>query len=176
MNAPDTRRQADAPPPPADQPPFLEVRGIHKRFAGVHALRGIDLTIESGQIYHLIGENGCGKSTLIKIIAGAQPPDEGKIIVAGRTYARLSPIEALAAGIETVYQDFSLLPNLNVAENIALTQQLVQSGGHLFRHLDRAALAQTATRGLAAIGLPSTTRSEERHVGKECRSRWSPYH
>ena len=55
MNAPDTRRQADAPPPAADQPPFLEVRGIHKRFAGVHALRGIDLTIESGQFYHLIG-------------------------------------------------------------------------------------------------------------------------
>lgn len=156
MNAPDTRRQAGAPPPAADQPPFLEVRGIHKRFAGVHALRGIDLTIESGQIYHLIGENGCGKSTLIKIIAGAQPPDKGKIIVAGRTYARLSPIEALAAGIETVYQDFSLLPNLNVAENIALTQQLVQSGGRLFRRLDRAALAQTATRALAAIGLPST--------------------
>lgn len=154
MNAPDIRPEAA--PPSAGRPPFLEARGIHKRFAGVHALRGVDLTIESGRIYHLIGENGCGKSTLIKIIAGAQPPDEGEILVEGRAHARLSPIGALAAGIETVYQDFSLLPNLSVAENIALTQQLVRTRGRLFRRLDRQALAHTAARALTAIGLPHT--------------------
>ena len=58
--------------------PLLEVVGIHKRFTGVHALRGVSLSFERGQIYHLLGENGCGKSTLIKIISGAQPPDRGR--------------------------------------------------------------------------------------------------
>ena len=149
------RDSPGASPAVTGEPPFLEVRGIHKRFAGVHALRGVDLAIEGGQIYHLIGENGCGKSTLIKIIAGAQPPDEGEIVIEGRAYAYLSPIEALAAGIETVYQDFSLLPNLSVAENVALTQQLVRSRGRLFRRLDREAMESTAAAALAAIGLPN---------------------
>ena len=134
---------------------FLEVRDIHKRFAGVYALRGIDLVIERGQIYHLMGENGCGKSTLIKIISGAQPPDQGSLIIEGKEFPELSPIEALQAGIETVYQDLSLLPNLSVAENIALSQQLVVSGGRLARRLDRAKLVETAARALAVVGLPT---------------------
>ncbi len=132
---------------------FLEVREIHKRFAGVHALRGVSLTIERGRIYHLIGENGCGKSTLIKIISGAQPPDEGQLIIEGREYSELTPIQALEAGIETVYQDLSLLPNLSVAENIALTQQLVDAGGHLARKLDWRKLESTASRALEVVGL-----------------------
>ncbi|GHU26450.1 sugar ABC transporter ATP-binding protein [Betaproteobacteria bacterium] len=143
---------------------FLEVRDIHKRFAGVHALRGVSLSIERGQIYHLIGENGCGKSTLIKIISGAQPPDSGQLIIEGQAYSALSPIQALKAGIETVYQDLSLLPNLSVAENIALTQQLVESGGHLARRLDRRKLEATATRALAAVGLPGEARFMHQRV------------
>ncbi|MDR1351254.1 MAG: sugar ABC transporter ATP-binding protein [Zoogloeaceae bacterium] len=143
---------------------FLEVRDIHKRFAGVHALRGVSLSIERGQIYHLIGENGCGKSTLIKIISGAQPPDSGMLLVEDREYAALSPIQALKAGIETVYQDLSLLPNLCVAENIALTQQLVEGGGHLARRLDLRRLAATAARALATIGLPTEARFMRQRV------------
>ncbi|REM09785.1 sugar ABC transporter ATP-binding protein, partial [Mycobacterium tuberculosis] len=85
---------------------------VHKRFAGVHALRGIDLVIEAGEIYHLLGENGCGKSTLIKIISGAQPPSQGRIVIDGQPYESLSPLQALTLGIETVYQDLSLLPNM----------------------------------------------------------------
>jgi simple sugar transport system ATP-binding protein len=61
-------------------PPFLELRGIHKRFGGVHALSGVDLTIEEGSAYHLLGENGCGKSTVVKIISGAHEPSEGEIL------------------------------------------------------------------------------------------------
>ena len=145
--------------PPAQQPvvadSFLEIRGVHKRFAGVHALRGVSLNIRRGQIYHLMGETGCGKSTLIKIISGAQPPSEGQIIIDGKAYAALSPIEALSAGIETVYQDLSLLPNLSVAENIALTQQLVASGGKLTRRLDRQKMTETAARALVVVGLPN---------------------
>ncbi|MGV2290674.1 sugar ABC transporter ATP-binding protein [Trinickia sp. YCB016] len=134
--------------------PLLQVVSVHKRFTGVHALRGVTLSFERGQIYHLLGENGCGKSTLIKIISGAQPPDEGELIIEGQHHARLSPLEALAAGIETVYQDLSLLPNMNVAENVALTTELAEHGGRLARTFDRRALAQTAARALQAVGLP----------------------
>ena len=134
---------------------FLELRRIEKRFGGVHALRGIDLKLHLGQAYHLLGENGCGKSTVIKIMSGAQPPSEGEIILEGRSYAALSPIQALGAGIETVYQDLSLLPNLTVAENVALSQQLADGGGRLARLLDKGRLRQTAETALAAVGLPT---------------------
>ena len=169
--------------PPAQQPvvadSFLEIRGVHKRFAGVHALRGVSLNIRRGQIYHLMGENGCGKSTLIKIISGAQPPSEGQIIIDGKAYAALSPIEALSAGIETVYQDLSLLPNLSVAENIALTQQLVASGGKLTRRLDRQKMTETAARALAVVGLPNDAdfmaqRVDELPIAKRQRRAISP--
>ncbi len=144
----------DAPPKPAL--PFLAVEGIHKRFGGVHALRGINVTVERGQIYHLLGENGCGKSTLIKIISGAQPPDEGTIRLEGKVHRALTPIESLAAGIETVYQDLSLIPNMTVAENVALSEQLVSGNGRLGRVLDRALLKSTAQRALKAVDLPHT--------------------
>jgi simple sugar transport system ATP-binding protein len=137
-------------------PVFLEVTGIHKRFGGVHALRGVSFVIERGQIYHLLGENGCGKSTLIKIISGAQPPDEGEIRIEGRAYTALTPIASLAAGIETVYQDLSLIPNLTVAENVALTEQLVKAQGSLARPLRQAELNATAARALAAVKLPTS--------------------
>lgn len=134
---------------------FLEVHGIHKRFGGVHALRGIHFVIERGGIYHLLGENGCGKSTLIKIISGAQPPDEGVIRLEGQDHAALTPISALAAGIETVYQDLSLIPNLTVAENVALSEQLVRAQGRLARRLDDRLLRDTSRRALSSVGLPS---------------------
>ncbi|MFP6562819.1 sugar ABC transporter ATP-binding protein [Paraburkholderia sp. B3] len=134
--------------------PLLQVLGVHKRFTGVHALRGVTLTFERGQIYHLLGENGCGKSTLIKIISGAQPPDEGELVIDGERHARLSPLESLAAGIETVYQDLSLLPNMSVAENVGLTTELAEHGGRLARTFDRRELARTAARALGAVGLP----------------------
>jgi simple sugar transport system ATP-binding protein len=146
--------------------PFLRLEGIHKRYAGVHALRGVDLTIEAGQIYHLLGENGCGKSTLIKIISGAQPPSEGRLSINGVVIDKLDPLQALAQGIETVYQDLSLLPNLSVAENVALSEQLVAGNGRLARRFDRHAVAATAARALAAVKLPTdaaflATRADE---------------
>jgi simple sugar transport system ATP-binding protein len=144
--------------------PFLELRSVHKRFAGVHALRGINLAIEAGQIYHLMGENGCGKSTLIKIISGAQPADEGGILINGREATSLTPLDALTAGIETVYQDLSLLPNLSVADNIALSQQLVGSRGRLARRLDRRQMVATATRALEAVNLPTHPRFQSTPV------------
>ncbi len=145
--------------------PFLEVVDIHKRFGGVHALRGVNVSIQRGQIYHLLGENGCGKSTLIKIISGAQPPDEGRIFLEGKAHISLSPIESLKAGIETVYQDLSLIPNLSVAENVALSEQLVLGGGALSRRLDRSLMRSTAQRALKSVDLPSTDEFLDTVVG-----------
>ncbi|MEZ4610543.1 MAG: ATP-binding cassette domain-containing protein [Caldilineaceae bacterium] len=102
---------------------LLRLTGIHKSFAGVRALRGVDLTVEQGKIHCLVGENGCGKSTLIKIIAGVYPRDEGSVVINGTSYERLHPIDAIREGIQVIYQDFSLFPNLTVAENIALQRR-----------------------------------------------------
>ena len=136
--------------------PLLELRNIQKWFGGVHALRGVDLMIQPGQAYHLLGENGCGKSTVIKIMSGAHAPSSGEIILAGQSFNALTPIQSLAAGIETVYQDLSLLPNLSVAENVAFNEQLVRSNGRLLRLFDRKRLMETAAQALKSVGLPTT--------------------
>ena len=149
--------EATLPRPSAnEETPFLTVRGIHKQFGGIHALRGVTLSIRAGEIYHLLGENGCGKSTLIKIISGAQPPDQGSIELAGTEYARLDPTAALAAGVATVYQDLSLMPNMTVAENVGLTEQLVIANGNLAKRLNHKLLHETAARALEKVFLPRT--------------------
>lgn len=99
---------------------FLEVKGISKSFGGVKALQDVDFKIESGEIYCLMGENGSGKSTLIKIISGVYTPDRGEIILKGKKYKKITPAESIREGIQIIYQDFSVFPNLSVAENIAL--------------------------------------------------------
>ena len=141
---------------PEDPAPFLDLRDIRKAFGGVQALKGVSLSIRRGQIYHLMGENGCGKSTLIKIASGAQRADSGCILIDGHVVEHLTPVGALRAGIETVYQDLSLLPNLTVLENVGLAQQLVSGGGRLARRLSFARLRETAVRGLTAVKLPTS--------------------
>lgn len=108
---------------------FLRLTGISKSFAGVQALRNVDLTIERSRIHCLVGENGCGKSTLIKIIAGVYQRDTGSIEINGKSFERLHPIQAIREGVQVIYQDFSLFPNLTVAENIALNEE-VADGRH----------------------------------------------
>jgi simple sugar transport system ATP-binding protein len=139
---------------PGDE--FLRLENITKTFGGVRALRGVSLSINAGEIYHLLGENGSGKSTMIKIVSGAQPPDSGTMTVRGKPYRELSALESLEAGIETVYQDLSLFPNLSVAENVALTSQLVGNNGRLSRVLDWQALRETAGSALRRVGLEAT--------------------
>ena len=100
---------------------FLELRGISKRFGGVAALSDLDFDLAVGEIHCLVGGNGSGKSTMIKIISGVEAPEiGGQITVAGHTVPRLTPVESSALGIQVIYQDLSLFPNLTVAENIAI--------------------------------------------------------
>jgi simple sugar transport system ATP-binding protein len=100
------------------------VRNIVKNFGGVQALIDVSMNFRAGSVHCLAGENGSGKSTLIKIVSGVERPDAGAIVVGGREYSAFRPPEALAAGVQVIFQDFSLLPNLTVAENIALGPEL----------------------------------------------------
>jgi simple sugar transport system ATP-binding protein len=106
-------------------PNFLDLHAISKRFGGVVALRNVALSLPAGEVHCLVGENGSGKSTLIKIIAGVlRPEPEGRIVIEGREYPHLNPVQSTGCGIQVIYQDLSLFPNLTVAENIAVGRHL----------------------------------------------------
>ena len=114
---------------------ILRVEHISKRFGGVLALDDVNLSIGKGETCCLVGENGSGKSTLIKIISGVYSPDKGEIYINDHRYHRLTPLESIREGVQVIYQDFSLFPNLTVAENIVMNQQ-VASGKQLVNWKD----------------------------------------
>ena len=103
---------------------LLEVQDISKRYGMIKALDKVSLSIKKGEVYCLVGENGSGKSTLIKVISGVVIPDEGRIVIDGVSHRRMTPYESIRKGIQVIYQDLSLFPNLSVAENISLNQRL----------------------------------------------------
>jgi len=103
---------------------FLRLKSIYKSFEGVRALKDVDFTINKGEIHGLVGENGSGKSTLIKIISGFLQPDSGKIYFEGKEVSHLAAGETTSWGVQVIYQDLSLFPNLTVAENIAYNEML----------------------------------------------------
>ena len=96
----------------------LELRNITKTYPGVVALDKVSLGLKKGEVHALVGENGAGKSTLIKVISGAIAPDEGKIVVEGKEYERMTPALSKSLGIEVIYQELNLIPNLSIAENM----------------------------------------------------------
>ena len=127
----------------------LELCGIGKRFGGVRALHDVDFTVEAGEIHCLAGENGSGKSTLIKIVSGVQHPDPGGTLAIGGEMVRgLTPAESIRRGIQVIYQDLSLFPNMTVAENIAVA---VHHGLHF---VDRRRMRRIAEAVLQQIGVP----------------------
>ncbi|PWJ48952.1 sugar ABC transporter ATP-binding protein [Faecalicatena contorta] len=97
---------------------------IHKYFAGVRALDGVTLEIKPGEIHCLAGENGCGKSTLIKVISGVYQRNSGTLEFDGEVIEKMTPIDAIMKGIQVIYQDFAVFPNLSVMENLAINSQL----------------------------------------------------
>lgn len=131
-------------------PDFISLTGISKHFGGVTALDSVDLTIAAGEVHCLAGENGSGKSTLIKIISGVQPPDAGgEIVIDGERHTHLTPAESTRIGIQVIYQDLSLFPDLTVAENIAFAQHLRGFHGASHRRLRARAEAVIARLGVS---------------------------
>src|SRR5208283_5256560 len=100
--------------------PVLQVAKISKQFAGVRALEGVDFALSAGEVHALMGENGAGKSTLINIISGLIRPTSGRIFLDGKEVHFSSSLDAKRAGISTITQEFNLVPQLTVAENIFL--------------------------------------------------------
>ena len=105
---------------------LLEMKGIHKSFSGVHALDNVDFAIRPGKVMCLIGENGCGKSTLVKIISGVYTRDKGEVSFGGELITKITPAEASRRGIQVIYQDLSIFPNLTVRENLSINTELAE--------------------------------------------------
>ncbi|MBR2687891.1 MAG: sugar ABC transporter ATP-binding protein [Aquamicrobium sp.] len=135
--------------------PILTARGLVKRYGRVTALNSADFDLYPGEILAVIGDNGAGKSSLIKAISGAVTPDEGEILLEGKPVQFKSPMEARAAGIETVYQNLALSPALSIADNMFLGREIRKPGilGSWFRMLDRTAMEKRAREKLTELGL-----------------------
>jgi rhamnose transport system ATP-binding protein len=127
---------------------LLDAVAISKAFAGVQALAGVSFDLRPGEVHALVGENGAGKSTFIRIVTGAETPDSGTLIVSGRTLRRFDPASARAMGIAAIYQQPTLFPDLSVAENIALA---LETAG-VWRRVDWAARMRRAAALLARAG------------------------
>lgn len=133
----------------------LQARGLVKRFGRVVALDNADFDLRAGEILAVIGDNGAGKSTMIKAISGAVVPDSGEVTLDGESVLFKSPMQAREAGIETVYQNLALSPALSIADNMFLGREIrKQSGlGKWMRMLDRRAMEKQARDKLSELGL-----------------------
>lgn len=110
-------------------PIVVQMTAISKRFGGVEALRGVDFAARAGEVHALLGENGAGKSTILKILRGVMAPDSGTITVHGEQLERLTPASARAHGIAMIFQEMSLVPTMTVAENIFLAHEPLRPSG-----------------------------------------------
>ncbi|MFZ1663747.1 MAG: ATP-binding cassette domain-containing protein, partial [Paracoccaceae bacterium] len=135
--------------------PILKGRNLVKRYGKVTALDHCDFDLMPGEILAVIGDNGAGKSSLIKAVSGAVVPDEGEIWLEGKKVAFNTPLEARGAGIETVYQTLAMSPALSIADNMFMGRELRKPGimGSLLRQLDRPAMEKFARAKLNELGL-----------------------
>ena len=148
-----TVRSADA--------PFMEMRGIVKRFGGVPVLLGVEFDLRRGEVHALVGENGAGKSTLMKILGGVHRADAGEIWLDGQRLECASPREAARCGIALIHQELSLVPNMSVAENVMLGREPVTRWGRL----DRRHMEREARRWLAELEVELDVRAPVEEFG-----------
>jgi fructose transport system ATP-binding protein len=150
--------------PPAGSP-VLQARGLVKRYGKVTAIDGADFDLRSGEILAVIGDNGAGKSSLIKALSGALIPDEGEILLDGQPVSFRSPMDARQSGIETVYQDLAVAPAMSIAENLFLGREILRPGilGSLLRCIDKPRMLAEATAHMQSlkIGIRSMKQAVE---------------
>lgn len=103
--------------------PLISARNLHKWYSSVHALKGVSLDVLPGEVCGLVGDNGAGKSTLIKILSGVHRPDRGEVWIDGRPVEITSPKAAMKLGIETIYQDSSMVPTMSIARNLFIGRE-----------------------------------------------------
>jgi fructose transport system ATP-binding protein len=129
-----------------DHPSVFQARGLVKRYGGVTALDGTDFDLRAGEILAVIGDNGAGKSSLIKALSGAVIPDSGELRLDGNPVRFKSPIDARRHGIETVYQDLAVAPAMTIAENLFLGREILRPGvlGRWLRLIDKRRMLQEA--------------------------------
>ena len=134
--------------------PLLEARGIVKSFGRVRALRGASFTVNAGEVVALIGDNGAGKSTLVKTLSGVHEPDDGEIRFEGRPVTIPTPVAARELGIETVYQDLALAPDLESSANLFLGREATRAGllGRL-GFLDKPAMRRRTEEAFKKLGV-----------------------
>lgn len=143
--------------------PLLELIDIHKRFGSTRALNGAALEVHRGEVLGLIGDNGAGKSTLVKVIAGVFQPDAGAILLEGVEQHLQNPADSQRVGIETVFQTLSLVPSLEIFENVFLNRELYGPGRFLaaIRRMDRSRMRRIVQNSYSRLGLdlpPSDTK------------------
>jgi simple sugar transport system ATP-binding protein len=145
--------------------PVLRATGIVKSYGHVQALRGADFECRRGEVTALIGDNGAGKSTLVKVLAGSLTPDSGQVVIEGNEYRPGSPIKAHEAGIETVYQDLALAPDLGPAANLFLGRERLRPGllGKL-GFLDEKAMRRDAAEQFAQLGVTASAEAASVHA------------
>ena len=136
--------------------PRLEMRGITKSFGATRALKGVDLSVNPGEILALVGENGAGKSTLMKVLSGAHAPDDGRLFLDGEPYTPTNPLHARESGVAMIYQELSLAPHLSTMENILLGIEPSNKGLVRWKEMKRLAREALDTVGLNSVD-PETT-------------------
>jgi fructose transport system ATP-binding protein len=143
----------------------MQARGLVKRYGQVTALDGADFELRAGEILAVIGDNGAGKSSLIKCLSGATIPDEGEIILDGKPIHFKSPIDARRVGIETVYQDLAVAPAMSISENLFLGRELRREGfaGNVLRMLDKKKMLEQSVARMndLKVGIRSMTQAVE---------------
>jgi fructose transport system ATP-binding protein len=149
----------------SEAPPVLEARNLVKRYGSVTAIDGADFEVRAGEVLAVIGDNGAGKSSLIKALSGALVPDSGQILMDGEVVKFRTTLDARHRGIETVYQDLAVVPALDIASNVFLGREPRKRGflGTFLRQLDKSTMRAQSAGYLAdlKIGITSPSQSVE---------------